>query len=163
MLVVGIQREMNHLLKGKHAIPNQGLTVIDIFILIMCNSGRSALGKYLRPRQSPTTPWEGGFCTHPSCSCPRTCCSPKISRAESCSSSPPASIFSLGFGPGSSGPGEQTAPIGNVILLEGVRSDQQQECQLERHRVTSKSPSSGRPVLGTLASQQLRRSIRMPL
>lgn len=56
--------EMNHLLKGKHAIPNQGLTVIDTFILIMRNSGRSALGKYLRPRQSPPTP-RGGRLLYP--------------------------------------------------------------------------------------------------
>lgn len=115
---------MCYLVTGKAWYSYLGLTDNNAFILIMYNPENQLLaqagGKYLRPRPrpSPVTP-TAGFCTHPPCSPPRTCCSPKILGAESCSSPHPASPFSPGIRPDNSGPGERTAPTGSLALFGG--------------------------------------------
>lgn len=133
---------MCYLVTGKTWYSYLGLTNNDAFILIMYNLEDQLLaqagGKYLRPRPSPVTPI-AGFCTHPPCSHPRTCCSPKILGTESCSSPHPASPFSLGIRPDNSGPGEWTASTGSLALFGvgrrgGGVSNQWQECHYQLHQ-----------------------------
>lgn len=89
------------------------LQLMTVLSKIMCNSGRSALGqagrKHLRSRQSLVTLIGGSSSPPP----------PRSLGLTHVPSPHPASVFSLGLGPDSSGPGKQTTPTGSPELLGG--------------------------------------------